>query len=148
MVDGKQWDSIKSRVVVYDGRYSLVQRARVFEPDAKSVQIVYKVTGRDLVAAHLNFRGEPSNQGSVRGVAIQSDGSDFVIEDGDAYGGIMKLIDDHMRMLKKGKGTYYLEVLDASGRVFDFDLFQADWSFSANSTSVSSGFSQPTTIAK
>jgi hypothetical protein len=148
VVDGKEWDSVKSRVVVYDGRYSLIQRVRVFQPNAKSVQIVYKVTGRDLVAAHLDFRGEPSDQGSVHGVAIQSDGSNFLIEDGDTYADIMKLIDDHMRMLKKGKGTYYLEVLDKSGRVFDFDIFQADWSFSANSTLVSSGFSQPSTIAK
>ena len=55
-------------------------------------------------------------------------------ENGD---GLMNSIWNHMRMLKKGKGVYFLRVFDKWNREFDIDLVKVDWEFNANSTSVS-----------
>ena len=147
VVDGRLWNSVRSRVVVYDGRFSLLDRVRVFEPESRSAKVIYKVTGHDLVAAHLNFRGVPLNQGSVRGVAIEPDGSEFPISDAEGYDGLMKLVWTHMEMLKEGKGTYYLTVFDRAGRTFDLDLYNVEWSMWPNSTTISGGYAEPSSAA-
>jgi hypothetical protein len=117
----------QSRAIVYDNSAPLIDRVSVFRPGSHTAKIVFSVSGHYLVSCNLLFRGNPS-QKSILGLSITGDRGNFPIATEAGLAGIMSNIFKFTTTtVPDGNGTFFLRIRDSLGRVFDLDVYEADW---------------------
>ena len=127
VADGELLGEIESRSVVYDSRYRLLDRVHNLRPNARSASIVFLIEGSRLLAANLLFRGQPSST-SVRGIAVNDLGARLEIVTDDHLSGVMADIFNFTnKIVPQGNGVFFVRLRDSLGRVYDLDLYEANW---------------------
>jgi hypothetical protein len=128
IADDARLDEISSRAIVYDNSAPLLDRVSIVRPGSHAARIVFSVVGEYLVSCNLQFRGDPSPK-SLHALAITPNGSDFPIATDTGLAGMMADIFSFTTVsVPRGKGVFFLRIRDSLGRVFDLDIYEAEWS--------------------
>ena len=127
LADGVLLGEEQSRAVVYDNSAPLIDRVSVIRPGTRSAEIVFSVSGHYLVSCNLQFRGTPTSK-SIVGLSISGEGADFPIATETGLAGIMSdIFKFTTSTVPSGKGTFFLRIRNSLGRVFDLDVYEAEW---------------------
>ncbi len=126
--DGQVWDLPSSRAVVYDGRNSLLERARRLKPGVKKAEVAFELVGIGLLKSELRFDADPA---ALLG-SWDHDGtkpSHLLMFEADSQDDIFHKIWKYMnsKINVKMDGVFYLRVQDRFGGIQRLDLEKANW---------------------
>lgn len=123
VADGKVWDLLSSRAVVYDSRSSILQRAQKIKPEVKKAEVVHQLVGSRLLKRELRFDHDNKaileswdHDGTVQEHIPPFQAS----SDNNIYGKTWKYMFANTNV--KVSGEFYLFLQDRYGRSKRFDL--------------------------
>lgn len=126
--DGEFLDSVTSRAIVGDGRYSLIERTKKFRPTTKVAASYLVIDGEYMQAIYITNLGGVPNDPKHKEILFESSTDEK---------GLGSRIIDHMFASKKGDSVVFsVAVADQFGRQVEAPFFKATWDIQPHSTNI------------
>ena len=140
LADAELLGEIESRSIVYDSGSGLLDRVHNLRPDATTASIVFLIEGSRLLTGNLMFRGQPRST-SLTGLAVKEQGARLEIATNDHLSGVMSdIFNFTTKTTPKGNGVFFIRLRDSLGRVFDLELYEANWNSSPPYSNMSGAY--------